>query len=208
VHDLLAFDIPSTDNDVEIKIVLATVPGYPAPVRGWNWTGWYSSGCYPENRGTHQVRGQVGTGPRFHCTVRTILTPIRYLNSDCIATWSSCEICRLMPYFLSRSQICDRNNIHWVTLKWSRKSCQNGRVSIPTPPKLVRSQLRQREMKEGIKLHIIRIDYVSIRWELWYLIGARNVALWRSNYGWKSVETVRFRLRTGPWTEPWLWTRC
>jgi hypothetical protein len=29
-------------------------------------------------------------------------------------------------------------------------------------------------MKEGMKLHISRIDYVTIRSELKYLIGARN----------------------------------
>jgi len=68
------------------RVVLATVPGYPAAVRVWNRTGWSSSGCYPENRGTQRVRGRVGTGPRFHITVPATLPPIKYLSSDHIVT--------------------------------------------------------------------------------------------------------------------------
>jgi len=50
-------------------VVLAMVPSYTAAVQVWNRTGCSSLGCYPENRGTHWVRGRVGTGPRFHITV-------------------------------------------------------------------------------------------------------------------------------------------
>ena len=188
--------------------MLATVPGYPAAVRVWNRTGWSSPGCYPENRGTHRVRGRVGTGPRFHSTVPTTLAPIKYLSSDRIATWSIREMCRLMPYFISRSQICDRINIHWVAVKLSRKLRQNDRVFIATPWQLVRLQIGEREMKEGIKLHISCIDYVTIRSELKYLIGARNVDFWGAGFVWKPVATVRFRVGTGPGPEPRIWTRC
>ena len=69
-----------------LDVVLATVPGYPAAVRVWNRTGRSSPGGYAENRGTHQVRGQVRTGPRFHFTVPTTLAPIKYLSSDGIMT--------------------------------------------------------------------------------------------------------------------------
>jgi hypothetical protein len=103
----------------DTQLVLATVPGYPAVVRVWNRTELSSSGCYPENRSTHRVRGRIGTEPQFQFTVPTTLAPIQYLSSDCIATWSICEMCRLMPYFISRSQICDRINIHWVAVKLS-----------------------------------------------------------------------------------------
>jgi hypothetical protein len=67
-------------------LVVATVPGYPAAVRVWNQTGPSSLGCYPEDWGTHQVRGQVGTGLRHDITVHTSLAPTRYLSSDRIAT--------------------------------------------------------------------------------------------------------------------------
>jgi len=69
-----------------LGVVLATVPGYPAAVRVWNWTGSSTPGCYPENRGTHRVWGQVGTGLRFHITVPSTLAPIKYLSSDRIVT--------------------------------------------------------------------------------------------------------------------------
>jgi hypothetical protein len=155
--------------------VLATVPGYPAAVRVWNWTGWSSSGCYPENRGTHRVRGRVGTGPRFHFTVTSTLAPIKYLSSDHIATWSIRDLCRLMPYFISLSQMDDWINIRGAAVKFSRKSRQNDRVFIATPWQLVRLQIAAQEIKEGIKLHISHIDYVTILSEHKYLIGVGKV---------------------------------
>jgi len=68
------------------QIVLAMVPDYPAAVRVWNRTGWSSSGCYPENRGTQRVQGRVGTGQRFHITVPATLRAIKCLSSDRIVT--------------------------------------------------------------------------------------------------------------------------
>jgi len=188
--------------------VLATVPGFPAAVRVWNWTGWSTRCCYPEHRGTHRVRGRFGTGPRFHFTVPTTCPPIKYFNSDRIATWLICEMCRLMPCFISHSQICDQINIHWVGLKLSRKVHQNDRVSITTAQQLVWSQIGEWEMKEGIKLHISRIDYVAIWLELQYLIEARNVYFRTEGFGWKLVATVRFWVGTWPGTEPGIWTHC
>jgi hypothetical protein len=67
-------------------LVLAVVLGYPAAFRVWNWTGWSSAGCYLENRGTHQVRGPVGSGLQFPITVSSTLAPIKYLSSDRIVT--------------------------------------------------------------------------------------------------------------------------
>jgi hypothetical protein len=67
--------------------VLAAVPGYLAAVQVSNRTGWSSLGGYPETRGTHRVRGRVETGLRFHFTVPTTFTPIKYLSSDRIMTW-------------------------------------------------------------------------------------------------------------------------
>jgi hypothetical protein len=45
-------------------------------------------------------------------------------------------------------------------------------------------------MKEGIKLHISRIDYVTIRSGLKYLIGARNVDFSAAGFVWKPIATV------------------
>ena len=168
----------SYQSECWLHSVLATIPDYPVAVRVWNWTAWSRPGCYPENRGTHWVQGHVGTGPWAHFTVPTTVPSIKYLNSDHIATWSIREMCRLMPYVISHSEICDRINIHCITVKLSRKSVQNERVSIMTPRQLVRLQIGECEMKEGIKLHIWHIDYVAIRWELQYLIAGRNVDFW------------------------------
>jgi len=98
-------------------LVLPTVPGYPAAVRVWNRTGWSSPGCYPENRGTHRVRGRVRTRPRFHFTVPPTLAPIKYLSSDRIMTWSVRKLCSISRSFISRFQICDPIDIRWVAVK-------------------------------------------------------------------------------------------
>jgi len=69
-----------------LPVVLATVPGYPAAVRVCTRTRRSSPGCDPQIRGTNWVRGGVRTGPLFHFTVPTTLTPIPYLSSDRIMT--------------------------------------------------------------------------------------------------------------------------
>jgi len=74
--------VGATGRGLAASLVLAAVPGFPAAVRVWNRTRWSGLGCYPENRGTQRVRGQVGTGPRFHITVPATLPPIKYLSSD------------------------------------------------------------------------------------------------------------------------------
>jgi hypothetical protein len=68
------------------QLVSATVRGYLAAFRVWNRTGWSSSGCYPEHRGTQRVRGRVGTGARLDIAVPITLPPIKYLSSDRIVT--------------------------------------------------------------------------------------------------------------------------
>ena len=93
------------------KLVLATVPGYPDAVRVWNRTGWSSLGCYPENRGTHRVRGWVRTGPRFHFTVPTTLAPIKYLSSNRIMTWSIRKWFSCSRSITSCIQICNLTDI-------------------------------------------------------------------------------------------------
>ena len=158
-------------------LVLATVPGYPAAVRVWNWTGSSTPGCYPENRGTHRVWGQVGTGLRFHITVPSTLAPIKYLSSDRIVTWSVRRLCNIRPSFTSRCQICDWSNIRRIAVKEGDISGEKCRFSIATQWILVRSQMWEREAKEGPKLHNLHTDHVTIRSELRYLIGAKIVDL-------------------------------
>ena len=177
------------------RLVLATVPGYPAVVRVLTRTGRSSSGYYPERMGTHQVRRRVRTRPRFHFLVATTLAPIKYLNCQCIARSSIREMCWLIPCFISHSQISDRSNIHWVALKLRQISRWNDTVFIATQQLLVQLQIGEWEMKEGIKLHISCIDYVTIRSELQYLIGARNVDFWGMGFVWKPVATVRNQTR-------------
>jgi len=99
------------------ELVLATVPGYPAVVRVWNRTGWSSLGCYPEDRGTNQVRGRVRTGPQFHFTVSTTLATIKYLSFDRIMTWSIRILFSFRRSFTSCIQICNPTDIRWIVVK-------------------------------------------------------------------------------------------
>jgi hypothetical protein len=160
-----------------LRVVLATVPGYRAAVRVWKRTGWSSPGCYPENRGTRWVRGWVGTRPRFHITVPSSLAPIKYLSSDRIVTWSVCRLCIISPSFTSRCQICDWSSILWIAVKEGDISAEMCGFSIATQRILVRSQMWEREVKEGLELHNLCTDHVTIRSELRYLIRGKIVDL-------------------------------
>jgi len=182
-------------------IVLATVPGSPAVVRRLNRTRWSSPGCYPENRGTHRVRGWVGTGPWFHIMVPATLAPIKYLGSDRVTTWSICRSWSFSPSFTSRCQICDWTKIHWIAVKEGDISAEKCGFSIATQRILVQSQIWEQEVKEGLKLNNVRTDHVTIRSELRYLFGAKILDLKCRVFGWKPVATVRFRVGTGPGTE-------
>jgi hypothetical protein len=162
-------------NGARLWIVLATVPGYPAAVRDWNQTGWSSPGCYSENRGTHRVRGRIGTRPRFHITVPSTLTPIKWLSSDCIVTWSVRRLCSICPSFTSRCQIWDWSIIRWIAVTEGNISAEKCGFSIATQRILVRSQMWEREVKEGLKQQNLHTDHVMIRSELRYLIGAKIV---------------------------------
>jgi hypothetical protein len=56
----------------------------------------------------------------------------------------------------------------------SAKQCE---ISIATQRILVGSQIWDREVKQGLKLHNLRTNHVTIRLELRYLIGAKIVDL-------------------------------
>ena len=74
--------------------------------------------------------------------------------------------------------------------------------SIATQQLVVRSQICEREGKEGLKLHNLRTDHVTIRSEVRYLIGAKIVHLDCRVFGGNPLQ------RSGSRSGPGIWTRC
>ena len=109
----------------------------------------------------------------------TSLPPIKYLSSDRIVTWSICKLCSFMRSFTSRFRICVTTNIRWVTIENPRISFQIWCYFTAILRILVGSQIWKWEVKERIKLHNLRIDHVTIRSELRYLIGANVEPQWK-----------------------------
>jgi len=124
----------------------------------------------------------VGNGPVSPPKTRhfksTILARINYLSSDRIVKWSVRRLCSVSGSFTSRIQICDRTNIRWVAIENPRTSLTIRLYFTATQQISVRSQIWQREVKERLKLHNLRIDHVMIQSELNYLIGAKVVPKW------------------------------
>jgi len=118
----------------------------------------------------------------------TILTPIKYLSSDCTMTWSVCTLCSFSRSFTSRCQIWDRTNIRWVTIENPRISHNILCYFTAIQWILVRSQIWKREVKERLKLHNLCIHHVMIRWDLRYLIGVKIAGTVRWNH---SLGTTR-----------------
>jgi len=103
----------------------------------------------------------------------TILAPIRYLSSDRIVTWSVRRLCSFSPSFTSRCHICNRTNIRWVAIENPHFSAELSPSFTAIQRILLQSQIWQREEKEGLILHNLRTDHVTIRSELRYLFGAK-----------------------------------
>jgi hypothetical protein len=112
----------------------------------------------------------------------------------------------------SHIQICDRTDIRWVAVKYSRFLTEFRGFSIAPPRLLVRSQIWIQKVKERLKLDNLRTDHVIIQSELKYLIGAKIVDLkcrvfcgktapfptvWVFHVG-RPVETVQFRVEPNP----------
>jgi len=110
----------------------------------------------------------------------TTLAPIKYLSSDCIVTWSIRRLCRVSRSFTSRVQICDSTNIRLVAIKNPPISPKIGHFVNATQRLLVRSPIWTREVKERLNLYNLRIDHVTIRSHLTYLIGAKvaDTVIW------------------------------
>jgi len=121
---------------------------------------------------------------------------MQYLGSDRITTWSICRLCSFNPSFTSRCQICDWTNIRGIAVKEGDISAEKCGFSTVTQRILVQSQLWEREGKEGLKLHNLRTDHVTIRSQLRYLIGAKIVDLKCRVFGGNPLQ------RSGSGSEP------
>jgi len=137
------------------------------------------SGSNPE---PNRCNGFPPTTWHFKCT---ILTPIKYLSSDRIVTWSVRRLCSFSPSFPSRSQICDLTSIRWVAIENPHLSAEISPYFTAIQRILAQSQIWQREVKEGLGLHNLRTDHVTIRSELRYLIGGKvaGTVIWNRGPG-------------------------
>jgi len=100
-----------------LLLVLATGLGYPAAARGWNWTGWSTTGCFTEISSTDQAWGWVRTRLQFHNTVPATFAPSQYLSFYCIIAWSIRKLFRSSRSFTSSMQIYNPTDIRWMVVK-------------------------------------------------------------------------------------------
>jgi len=119
----------------------------------------------------------VVPGPRFPHTVPATLAPINYMSCNHIVTWSIHRLYRNIRPFTFRIQNGDPSSGRWVALKQSLISGEIAWFMIVTTRISVWSQICTREVKERLILHNAGIDYVTIRSEFRYLIGAKVVRL-------------------------------
>ena len=101
----------------------------------------------------------------------TSFSPIKYLSSDCIVTWSVRRLCSSSHSFTSRSQICDSTNIRWIAVENPLIWLNFCPFFTATQRISVRLQFWKREVKERLELHNLHTDHVTIRSELQYLIA-------------------------------------
>jgi hypothetical protein len=156
------------------SVVLATVPN--------SWVG-SGSGSDPEpnrcNRSYHTKTWTVAIGPvlppKTRHFNRSWLAPIKNLRSDHIMTWSTCKLWSFLRSFTFHFQMCDWTINRCVSFENPRILRINGRCFTAILWILVGFQVWTREVKERIKLQNLRVDHVTIRSELKYLIGAKGV---------------------------------
>jgi len=147
----------------------------------------------------------VGNGavlpPKTQHVKSTVFAPIKYLSSDRIMTWSLRKLSSFSPSFASRIQMCDLTNIRGGAIENPRNSLKNRLYFTATQRISVRSQTWMREVKEGLKLHNLRTDHVTIRSELIYLFGVRvrGTVQWICGPGNKPAKTQRVGLLGGSW---------
>ena len=127
----------------------------------------------------------IGNGPVLPPKTRhfkfTILTPMKYLSSDHIMTWSICRVCSISRFITSHCQMCNRINICRVAIENPQISHIIWRYFSAIQQILVRLQIWKREVEELLTLHDLYIDHVTIRSELKYLIGSKVAGTIRWN---------------------------
>jgi len=156
----------------------------------------------PMIRKTWTVGNGLVLPPKTRHFKVTILATIKYLSSDHIMTWSVCTLCSFSHSFISRCQIWDKTNIHWVTFK--NPGC-SGKISCYLTPIgriLVRSQIWHRKVEERLKLHNLHTDHFMICWDLRYLIGAKVAATVKCNRGPGTTQPKHCCFMTGPGNNP------
>ena len=121
----------------------------------------------------------VGNGavlpPKTRHFTFTILPPIKYLSSDRITTWSVRRLCSVTPSFTSRLQMCNLASIRWIAIENPPISLRISEYFTTTQRISVGLQIWMQEVKEGLKLNNLHIDYVIIRSQLKYWIEAKWV---------------------------------
>jgi len=153
-------------------------------------------------RTTRKTR-TVGNGavlpPKTRHFIYTILALIKYLSSHRITTWSVRRLCSFTPPFISHHQIFDPTSIHWIAIEIPPISLTISDYFTPTQRISVGLQIWMQEVKEGPKLNNLHIDYVMIRSQLKYLIGAKAVGTvyLEPQSGSNPVKYPRFYVQSG-----------
>jgi hypothetical protein len=110
-----------------------------------------------------------------------------------------CEWCSFRSSFTSRSAILNLSNIRCVPVKTPRFERDFLCYFIATERILIGVQIGDHGVKEHLKLHLLRIDHVMIRYELENLIGATYIgtAKWNRVPGSNPAKKPRVYVRSG-----------
>jgi len=114
----------------------------------------------------------------------TTLAPIRYLSSDHKVKWSVHRLCSFTNSFAARFQIWDPTNICGVTFENLWISPGIGHYFTATQQISVGSQIWMLDVKQRINLHHVRINHVTVRSELTFLIGDKAVGTVNLEWCW------------------------
>jgi len=122
----------------------------------------------------------------------TSLAQIEYWSSDHIVTWSMRKLCSVSRSFTSRFQICIQNNIRWVAIENMQISSKILCYSTSIQRILFQLHIWKWDVEEGLILHVLCIDHVTIRSELSTLITAKVAGTIIWNYSLGSTQPKHF----------------
>jgi hypothetical protein len=142
--------------------------------------------------------GPVSTSKPGLCKHR-YLAPIKYLNSDCIVTWSVRILFSSACSFTSRFQDCDPTNIRWVAIENPLMSLNISLYFTANQRITLGSQICKWKVNEWLVLHNLCTDQVMIRSELKYLIGAKvaGIVIWNRGTGTTQPKNLGFMSSLG-----------